>query len=227
MIEAAPAAAFESIVEPAIEKGRSIITASVGALLQHPHLIDLAQAKGAHLLVPSGALAGLDAVRAVALASVSSITLETRKPPASLAGAPYLLEHGIDLCTVREPTCVFRGDAMQAAQGFHGECKRRRGTGVRRGWMRAYQVEVWADPNVTRNTHIVRVDSDAAKLTITVESTPSGRTRVRAVWRRYRFLRACTGSLQRCAQEADRLSAVVFSISGQTEVRRDANRCNW
>ncbi len=35
------------------------------------------------------------------------------------------------------------------------------------------QVEIWADPNVTRNTHTVRVDADCGRMTLCVESTPS------------------------------------------------------
>jgi aspartate dehydrogenase len=173
VIEAAPAAAFESIVIPAIERGRTIIAASVGALLRRPHLIGLAASHGARLLVPSGALAGLDAVRAVALASVSRITLETRKPPASLAGAPYLAQQQVNLAGITEPTCVFRGNAMEAAIGFPANANVAAALALAGIGAERTRVEIWADPHVTRNTHIIRVESDAAQLTITVESNPS------------------------------------------------------
>jgi aspartate dehydrogenase len=173
VIEAAPAAAFEDIVLPAIERGRIVIAASVGALLRRPHLLQLARFHGARLLVPSGALAGLDAVRAVALASVSSITLETRKPPQSLAGAPYLAQHGIDIAAIREPTCIFRGNSLEAATGFPANANVAAALALAGIGPERTQVEIWADPYVTRNTHIVRVDSDAAQLTLTVQSNPS------------------------------------------------------
>jgi len=173
VIEAAPAAAFEDIVLPAIERGRIVIMASVGALLRRPHLLQLAESHGARLLVPSGALAGLDAVRAVALASVSSVTLETRKPPHSLAGAPYLAQHGIDVSAIREPTCIFKGNALEAAVGFPANANVAAALALAGIGADRTRVEIWADPQVTRNTHTVRVDSEAAQLTLTVESNPS------------------------------------------------------
>ncbi len=173
VIEAAPAAAFEAIVVPAIERGRIIIAASVGALLRRPHLLPLAQSHGARLLVPSGALAGLDAVRAVALASVSTVTLETRKPPHSLAGAPYLSQHGIDVTAIREPVCVFRGNALEAATGFPANANVAAALALAGIGPERTRVQIWADPHIARNTHIVRVDSDAAQLTLTVESNSS------------------------------------------------------
>jgi aspartate dehydrogenase len=173
VIEAAPAAAFDDIVLPAIERGRIVITASVGALLRRPHLLTLAESLGARLLVPTGALAGLDAVRAVALASVSSVTLETRKPPHSLAGAPYLIQHGINVADIREPTCVFRGNALEAVIGFPANANVAAALALAGIGAERTQVEIWADPQVTRNTHTIRVDSEAAQLTLTVQSNPS------------------------------------------------------
>jgi aspartate dehydrogenase len=34
-------------------------------------------------------------------------------------------------------------------------------------------VEIWADPGVTRNTHTIRVEAAAARLTMTIENVPS------------------------------------------------------
>ena len=57
--------------------------------------------------MPSGALCGLDAVRAAAEGGhVRSVTMQTRKPPRSLQGAPLVAEQGIDLATLREPVCL-------------------------------------------------------------------------------------------------------------------------
>ena len=80
---------------------------SVGQLLGHMHLIDKAKATGARILVPTGALLGLDAVRAVAEGQVDSVRIVTRKPPKGLAGAPYLVERGISMEDVRTATKIF------------------------------------------------------------------------------------------------------------------------
>ena len=118
VVEAAPAALFEQVAIPAIERGRIFIPASVGALLPRMHLVRRAQRTGARIVVPTGALLGLDAVRAAAEGRIDSVTLETRKPPMGLIGAPYLEKHGLDMTDVTMPTRVFRGNARDAAAGF-------------------------------------------------------------------------------------------------------------
>lgn len=173
VVEAAPAAVFERIAMPAIEQGRIFVACSVGALLPRMHLVRRAQQTGARIVIPTGALLGLDAVRAAAEGPVESVTLETRKPPGGLDGAPYLLEHGIQVLGITEPLCVFRGNAMDAAAGFPANVNVAAALALAGiGPMRT-RVEIWADPGVTRNTHIIRVEAAAARFTMTIEGVPS------------------------------------------------------
>ena len=118
IVEAAPAAVFDEIAVPAIEAARILVPASVGALLPRMNLVRRAQETGARIIVPTGALLGLDAVRAAAEGPVDSVSIESRKPPAGLAGAPYLTENGIDVSGITEPQLVFTGNAFDAARGF-------------------------------------------------------------------------------------------------------------
>src|SRR5690242_16490367 len=85
VVEAAPAAVFEEIACAAIEAGRIFVPASVGALLPRMRLVEYAGKTGARIVVPTGALLGLDAVRAAAEGPVESVTIESRKPPRGLA----------------------------------------------------------------------------------------------------------------------------------------------
>ena len=91
IIECAPAAALPSIAVPALEAGRTLVVLSCGALLDNEHLVELARDKGGRILVPTGALLGLDAVLAAAEGKISTVTMTTRKPPGGLAGAPFLV----------------------------------------------------------------------------------------------------------------------------------------
>ena len=100
VVEAAPAAVFEEIATAAIEAGRIFVPSSVGALLPRMHLVERARATGARIIVPTGALLGLDAVRAAAEGDVESVTIETRKPPRGLAGASLDTVYG-DLGAIR------------------------------------------------------------------------------------------------------------------------------
>lgn len=173
VVEAAPAAAFETIVLPAIDRGRTLVVASVGALILRPHLIERARTTGARIVVPSGALAGLDAIRALALDNISTLTLETRKRPQGLAGAPYLERQGIDVTAIHEATCIFRGNALEAAAGFPANANVAAALALAGIGPERTRVEIWADPMVTANTHTIRIDADAARITVSVESVPS------------------------------------------------------
>ena len=173
VVEAAPAAVFEEVAAAAIERGRVFVPSSVGALLPRMHLVERAKATGARIVVPTGALLGLDAVRAAAEGEVASVTIETRKPPRGLAGAPYLDRHGIDVAAITTATRVFAGNAFDAAQGFPANVNVAAALALAGIGPERTTVEIWADPGVTRNTHTIRVEAAAARLTMTIENVPS------------------------------------------------------
>jgi aspartate dehydrogenase len=173
VVEAAPAAVFETIAGAAIDAGRIFVPASVGALLPRMHLVRRAQETGARIVVPTGALLGLDAVRAAAEGRVDSVTIESRKPPRGLNGAPYLVRHGIDVGRIDAPRRVFAGNAVDAAAGFPANVNVAAALALAGiGPMRT-RVEIWADPTITRNVHTIRVEAEAARITMTIENVPS------------------------------------------------------
>lgn len=173
VVEAAPAAVFEEIATAAIARGRIFVPSSVGALLPRMHLVEAARSSGARIIVPTGALLGLDAVRAAAEGAVASVTIETRKPPRGLAGAPYLEQNDIDVTGITTPTRVFQGNAFDAARGFPANVNVAAALALAGIGPERTMVEIWADPRVTRNTHTIRVEADAARLTMTIENVPS------------------------------------------------------
>jgi aspartate dehydrogenase len=173
VVEAAPAALFERIAVPAIEAGRIFMPASVGALLPRMHLVKRAVQTGARIVVPTGALLGLDAVRAAAEGVIESITIETRKPPAGLMGAPYLVRRGIDLMDVTMPLKVFSGNARDAAMGFPANVNVAAALALAGIGPVRTRVEIWADPTLTRNVHIINVEAEAARFSMRIENVPS------------------------------------------------------
>ena len=172
-VECAGAAALERICRPMLEAGKQVIVLSAGALLPRPELIELAKAKGGQIIVPSGALLGLDAVTAAAEGRIHSVRMITRKPPRSLAGAPYLEANGISLEGLNGPKRVFTGTAREGAAGFPANVNvaaalALAGLGPERTLM-----EIWADPGIDRNCHSIEVDSDSARFTLAIENIPS------------------------------------------------------
>jgi aspartate dehydrogenase len=173
VVECAPAAILGDVIGPFLRARKKAIVLSVGAILFRPDLIELARQSGGTILVPTGALIGLDAVVAAAEGEIHSVQMITRKPPNGLAGAPYLIEHGISMEGLTEPLKVFTGNAKEAAKGFPANLNvvvalALAGIGPDRTML-----EIWADPTVVRNTHTITVDSDSARFTMTMENIPS------------------------------------------------------
>src|SRR5246127_2966620 len=117
-VECAPASVLERICRPMLQAGKQVMVLSAGALLPRPELIELAKKTGGQIIVPTGALLGLDAVTAAAEGVIHSVRMKTIKPVKGLLGAPYLDEHRIDLTGITGPTKIFEGSARQAAKGF-------------------------------------------------------------------------------------------------------------
>jgi len=172
VVECLPAAHFLEVAEPPLRKGLIFMPLSVGALLRHMHLIDLARETGGKIIVPSGAILGLDAVRAVAEGKVHSVRLITRKPPAGVEGAPLLVEQGISLQGLTEPLMVFSGSAREAAKGFPANLNVSVALSLAGIGADRTIVELWADPTVTRNTHTIIVESESSNLKMTIENIP-------------------------------------------------------
>ncbi len=173
VVEAAPAALFDRIAFPALEAGRVFVPASAGALLPRMHLVKLAHQTGARIVVPTGALLGLDAVRAAAEGPVESVTIETRKPLLGLAGAPYLEKRGIDVMTFTKARVVFEGNALEAAAGFPANVNVAAALALAGIGPVRTKVRIWADPMATRNIHTIEVDADAAYFSMRIENVPT------------------------------------------------------
>ena len=173
VVECAPATVFAEVAEPAVEAGRTLVTVSCGALLERMDLIERARATGARILIPSGALLGLDAVRAAAEGRVHSVRMVTRKPPKSLAGAPYLVERGIDVDALSAPLKVFDGTAREGARGFPANVNVAAALSLAGIGPEETRLEIWADPAETRNSHRIVVEAEAARFEMSIESVPS------------------------------------------------------
>ena len=173
IVECAPAAVLASIAVPAFEAGRILVVLSCGALLDNEHLIGLAKQHGGRILVPTGALLGLDAVLAAAEGKIASVEMTSRKPPAGLVGAPYLVEHGIDIAPIKEPMRVFEGSAREAARGFPANVNVAVALSLAGIGPDRTRIAIWADPTISRNTHLIEVESDAARFSMQIEGVPS------------------------------------------------------
>ena len=173
VVECAPAECMSEIAEPFLRKGKTVVALSASALLAREHLIKIAHENGGQIVIPTGALLGLDAVNAAAEGAIQSVRMTTRKPVKSLADAPYLALNGIHIEDIREPLRIFSGTAREAANGFPANINvvvalALAGIGVDRT-----HIEIWADPTVDKNMHTIEVVSDSASFTMNIANIPS------------------------------------------------------
>ena len=173
VVECAPSALLPEIALPVLRGGKQLVVLSVGALLQHPELIELAKTHGGQILVPTGALIGLDALTAAAEGEIKSVTMVTRKPVEGLLGAPYLVEKNIDIAGITAPLLIFSGSAREAAIGFPANLNVAVALSLAGIGPDRTTLEIWADPTIKRNTHTISVDSDSASFTMTMQNIPT------------------------------------------------------
>jgi len=173
VVECAPAAVLPEIARPFLLASKTVVVLSAGALLGRPELIDLARETGGRILVPSGALLGLDAVVAAAEGRIDKVTMATRKPVAGLLGAPFLVENDIDISGITEPMRIFSGSAREAAVGFPANLNVAVALSLAGIGPDRTVLEIWADPGITRNTHQVVVEAESARFSMTIENVPS------------------------------------------------------
>ena len=172
-VECAPAALIEAICRPMLAAGKQVIVLSCGALLPRPELIEFAKAHGGRIVVPTGALLGLDAVAAAAEGTIHSVRMTTRKPPNGLMGAPYLVKNGISIEGLNEAKRVFSGTAREAAAGFPANVNVAAALSLAGVGPDCTLIDIWADPAVERNCHTIEVDADSARFTLSIENVPS------------------------------------------------------
>ena len=173
VVECAPPPLLSQIVEPFLRAGKTAIVLSSGALLREDHLVALAREYGGQIVVPTGALLGLDAVTAAAEGAISSVRMITRKPVRGLLGAPYLRENGIDIAGITEPKRVFAGSPREAAVGFPENLNVAVALGLAGIGVDRTVLEIWADPALDRNTHSIEIDADSASFSMTIKNVPS------------------------------------------------------
>lgn len=118
IVEAASSNVSADIARKAISQGRDCLIMSVGGLLDAFDVFALARKKGCSLHIPSGAICGIDGLKAHALARIKKVTLTTTKPAQALKDSPYVARNKINLSSIKKATEIFSGSAKEAVSYF-------------------------------------------------------------------------------------------------------------
>jgi len=176
VIEAAAPQVVREYAIPLLDRGVELLLMSTGALADPEFLCDLYVAlerTRGRIYVPSGAIGGTDVLRAAALDGIDEATLTTSKPPAGLRGAPWFVDHPLDLDAITERTLVFRGSVADAVRWFPQNVNVAAVLNLAAVRARSISVEVVADPASTRNVHEVYVRGAFGEMSLRLSNVPS------------------------------------------------------
>lgn len=174
VVEAAGHGAVKAYGPAVLRTGHDLLLVSVGVLSDADLLQGLEQAAreaGRQLLLPSGALAGLDYLQAAKLAGLSHVCLRSRKPPLAWRDTPA--EQLLDLASITEPVVFFRGTARDAARNYPKNANVAATLALCTLGMDETSVELVADPTIKGNVHEIEAQGAVGDLHLTLRNAAS------------------------------------------------------
>ena len=174
VIEAASQQAVKDAALSVLHNKKDLMIMSVGALLDESVfevLADACKEFKKQIYLPSGAIAGLDAIKSVK-DELENVTLVTTKHPKSLKGAKFFETSDIDINKIDKPTTLFEGSASEAVKLFPANINVAALLSLAGLGSKNTKVMITADPNTEKNTHIIQANGKFGKISISVENVP-------------------------------------------------------
>jgi aspartate dehydrogenase len=176
IVEAASVEAARLFASDVIASGADLMIVSVGALADAEffcRLVDMAKRANRRLHVPSGAIGGVDIIKAAIVGGLSECRLTTTKPPQALIDVCYIREQGINLESLDEAALIFEGTAREAVRFFPHNLNVAATISLAGLGLDRTIVRIVADPNATRNVHEIFVRGNFGEATVRLVNQPS------------------------------------------------------
>ncbi|MEA2640964.1 MAG: aspartate dehydrogenase [Chloroflexota bacterium] len=174
VVELAGQEAVQQHAEAVLRAGRDLLIISIGALADDELFARLraaAEAGGSRLMLPSGAIGGLDALGAGALGGLDEVTITTRKPPAALQTDT---ERDAYLAGAKDgPVLLYEGPTREAVRLFPANVNVAAAVSIAGVGFDRTSIRIFADPAVTRNTHEVVARGWFGELRFTIQNVPT------------------------------------------------------
>lgn len=190
VIECAAHQAVCDHVPALLKSGTDVVLVSIGSLADaqmEDTLRSAAVAGGSRLILPSGAIGGIDLLSALRAAGDVKVAYRGTKPPAAWRGTPA--ESALDLPSVQGSTVFFSGDARAAATEYPKNANVAATLALAGGGFEATRVELLADPQAPGNIHEYTVSSKVANYSIRIENLPSANNAKTSIATVYSVLR--------------------------------------
>jgi aspartate dehydrogenase len=172
--EVAGQAAVVEHGENVLRKGIDCLVISVGALADPALLARLKSAAhdgNSRILLPAGAIGGIDAIAAMRVAGLTSVRYRSRKPPAAWRGSRA--EHVVELDKLTHRTVLYKGSAGEAALLYPQNANVAAAVALAGLGFDATEVELVADPDAPGNVHEIEAEGAAGRFAIQLQGKPS------------------------------------------------------
>lgn len=172
MVESVNAPRTDAFIRQALSAKRHVLAMSVGKLLGKENLFSLAARRGCSLLIPSGAIAGIDALKAASLGHIDKIILTTRKPLSGFGPNPFFEKNKIDLSRITQETMIFKGDVSSAVKFFPQNINVAATLSLASRHQEKLTVRIVTSPDFVTNSHEVEVTGDFGRMVSRTDNVP-------------------------------------------------------
>jgi len=170
VVECAGHQAVRDHAEWILSKGCDLVVLSAGAFADHnllDRVVAAATAAGKRVVIPSGAIAGLDGLGAAALGRITYVTHVVRKPPRAFSDAQ------LANADRSQRTLLFSGRSQEGVGLFPENVNVAAAVSLAGIGFQRTQLDVVSDPTVTMNTHEIDAAGEFGRLRVTMENNPS------------------------------------------------------
>ncbi len=175
VVEAASQQAVKEYAKKILKSRKDLLILSVGALLDNTllqNLLKICQRYGNRIYVISGALGGIDAIKAASIVGFTDLILTTRKHPNALASSPFFTERGLDPKSITQPTLLYGGGASEAVRLFPANINVA-ATLTLAATPKEPLIRIIADPTLDVNIHELTAKGEFGEITIVMKNKPS------------------------------------------------------
>jgi aspartate dehydrogenase len=170
VIEAVNAPDTHQLVLSALLAKKDVLVMSVGKFLEGESIFKLALKQGVRVLIPSGAIAGIDAIKAASLQRIDRITLTTRKPIYGFADNTYIQERRINLSQIKKETILFDGNVREAVKCFPQNINVAATIALASNAKDKLRIRIATSPDFKVNSHEIEVVGEFGRLVTKTEN---------------------------------------------------------
>jgi aspartate dehydrogenase len=165
VVEAASAKCSADIARKVLSAGKSVMVMSVGGLIDNfDSLCKIAAKNKCKVYVPSGAISGIDALKAAKAGTLKRVILTTTKNPLAFKGVQYIQDKGIKLEKIKKERVLFSGKAMVAVKLFPQNVNVAAVLSLAGIGADKTEVRIIASPKVNKNIHEICIESAAGNI---------------------------------------------------------------